>query len=45
MFFESFIQGMISGGTAIDAWKPVRVYQPTQASEPQPSETAERKAS
>jgi aryl-alcohol dehydrogenase-like predicted oxidoreductase len=45
MFFESFIQGMISGGTAIDAWKPVRLYQPTQASEPQPSETAERKAS
>ncbi len=42
MFFESFIQGMISGGTAIDAWKPVRVYEPSGATEP---ETAERKAS
>jgi hypothetical protein len=45
MFFESFIQGMISGGTAIDAWKPVRVYQPTQATEQQPATSAERKAS
>jgi len=45
MFFESFIQGMISGGTAIDAWKPVRLYRPTQAAEPQPAETAGRKAS
>ncbi len=45
MFFESFIQGMISGGTAIDAWKPVRLYQPTQAAEPQPATPAERKAS
>jgi len=45
MFFESFIQGMISGGTAIDAWKPVRLYPPTETAEPQPAETTERKAS
>jgi len=36
---------MISGGTAIDAWKPVRLYRPSQAAEPQPEETAGRKAS
>jgi aryl-alcohol dehydrogenase-like predicted oxidoreductase len=45
VFFESFIQGMISGGTAIDAWKPVRLYPPSQGAEPQPAETAGRKAS
>jgi len=45
MFFESFIQGMISGGTSIGAWKPERLYHRTQAAEPQPAETAERKAS
>jgi diketogulonate reductase-like aldo/keto reductase len=45
MFFESFIQGMISGGTAINAWKPVRLYNATKAAEPQPAVTAERKAS
>jgi diketogulonate reductase-like aldo/keto reductase len=45
MFFESFIQGMISGGTAIDAWQPVRLYPPTQAAEARPVATAERKAS
>lgn len=45
MFFESFIQGMISGGTAVDAWKPARLYPPTQAAQPQSAETAERKAS
>ena len=44
MFFESFIQGMISGGTAIDAWKPVRLYRSTHTAESQP-ETTERKAS
>src|SRR4029077_9613800 len=45
MFFGSFIQGMISGGTAIDAWKPVRLYRPTQTAESRPAETTERKAS
>jgi len=45
MFFESFIQGMISGGTSIDAWKPERLYHRTQTAEPQAAETAERKAS
>ena len=45
MFFESFIQGMISGGTSIDAWKPKRLYPRTQTAEPQPAEAAERKAS
>jgi aryl-alcohol dehydrogenase-like predicted oxidoreductase len=44
MFFESFIQGMVSGGTSIDAWKPERLYPRTQTAEPQPAE-AERKAS
>ena len=44
MFFESFIQGMIHGGAAIDAWKPVRLYNAIKAAEPQPA-TAERKAS
>jgi hypothetical protein len=45
MFFESFIQGMISGGTSIDAWKAERLYHRTQAAEPQPAGAAERKAS
>jgi aryl-alcohol dehydrogenase-like predicted oxidoreductase len=44
MFFESFIQGMIHGGAAIDAWKPVRLYEVAKAAEAQPT-TAERKAS
>jgi aryl-alcohol dehydrogenase-like predicted oxidoreductase len=45
MFFESFIQGMISGGTAIDSWKPARMYRPTEAAQPQSATPAERKAS
>jgi aryl-alcohol dehydrogenase-like predicted oxidoreductase len=44
MFFESFIQGMIHGGTAIDAWKAARLYKAAKAAEPQPA-TGERKAS
>jgi aryl-alcohol dehydrogenase-like predicted oxidoreductase len=43
MFFDSFIQGMIHGGAAIDAWKPVQLYNATPAAEPQPA--AERKVS
>jgi aryl-alcohol dehydrogenase-like predicted oxidoreductase len=37
IFFDSFIQGMIHGGAAIDAWKPVQLYNATPAAEPQPA--------